>query len=497
MQFTEQKIVVAARNVAGVIAAVFLCVNSAFALQQLDEKFTDALGLSEAGNDTSVNRAALNVNLNYFGTFKVSPHGVVELTNVYEGFKPLYNDSLAALYENTVEAPFQERTIGSYNNASFGLICSALGTAAVRGRSYWLFNALDIPAKRFEIHDSMGNYLSGNTMKRRMVTQLDGEWTIPIRAVALDAGANFLTRHYDLIPEEGIDTSAKTVFTHESDLYTKAGAQVTTPIDITFSGDAWLKRNFGGYVIENISRYEVAAQGIHSFPLTNKVSWTLAGRWYDMNQPLRLAGEDSSRFRYMVHPYTRFMVRDVYTLGWGFFLKGTTMIDIGKSYFKDRYEVSLRKVWQRETSFDRGYFAPEFRSQIPDSAIVQCESSLEGGYFAALRGLVPTQGCYFRAVLQPVDRLMFATTLKSRWEYQERFADTLMMSTVGKFNNTLLSCNLEGAFSIIRDFEIMLGMNVNHYRYYENTYYDADAVGIRKDYPNRLDGYLGLRWCLR
>jgi hypothetical protein len=413
---------------------------------------------------TKSNKSIFNGSMKYNGLYNLSPKLLLVLQENYDGVIPLgyTKDTLIT----STYPPVSEKLVPSSNNATVGLRLLAYGDIQLLVRNLLYFDPTPIGPDYLgymdrPIYDSTISD-NGMTIKRKSRTNVNLFLTVPVSKFELVADVNYFGLNsmrtangmkYISDTVFPVDTVIETRNMTESDLLSYFSVRYPIPADMRINIGAYLKQNFSGHAFMNLYQYELLLQGNHIFPSDNKITWSTGLELYNRSSnTLWPEGySDANQFHFSATPIYKLYLRDVYTLDWGFFLKSIIMLDLGKDLYKQRYELSLRKAWQNE-------------------------SSIDFGYFNALGGLFPMQGIFVRGIYRPAPLFSIALNSKSEWEGPDKFLDKV------SYLKTIV--NLELGYIFKTHYEFTVGGDY--------TYYNTE-LSIPKEFPGRLGFYAGIK----
>jgi hypothetical protein len=403
---------------------------------------------------TKKNGTAGNATVKYSGNYALFSKLGIILEEQFDGLMAIgqKKDSTGIIQ------PVSEKLVPSSNYAAAGVQANYFGDVQLLVKN-WLYldpsiispyylGFMDIP----DYDTSQYMFDGGVSIKRKMRTDLNLSIVLPIRMVEIAADINYFSLNYERSVEglnlttfelEKIDKRNKT----DADLISDLGLKVKLPKNLAVAGGVFLKQNISGNAFMNLYQYKLQFQGDNRFPSDNKITWSLGVEQFMRNSSSSYPDGFSTAIQshsFTVKPYCTMFIRDVYTLDWGFFLKGIVILDIGKDLYKQRYELSLRKAWQNE-------------------------SSVDFGYFNALGGLFPMQGLFIRSIYRPIEKLGISLNTKSIWEGPDHYLE--------KISYLKTNVNAEVSFRYNRHSEIALGG--------EYLYYDPGLIATN-DFASRF-----------
>jgi hypothetical protein len=403
---------------------------------------------------TKKNGTAGNANVKYFGNYTLFSKLGIILEEQFDGLMAIgqKKDSTG------IVQPVSEKLVPSSNYAAAGIQSNYYGDVQLLVKN-WLYldpsiispyylGFMDIP----DYDTSLYMFDGGVSIKRKMRTDVNLSMVLPIRMVEFTADINYFALNYQRSVEglnlttfelETFNKSNKT----DVDLISDLGLKVNLPQDIAVAGGVFLKQNISGSAFMNLYQYKLQLQGDNRFPSDNKITWSLGVEQLMRNSSSSYPdgyGVIIQNHSFTEKPYYTMFVRDVYTLDWGFFLKGIVILDLGKDLYKQRYELSLRKAWQNE-------------------------SSIDFGYFNAMGGLFPMQGMFIRSIYRPIEKLGISLNTKSVWEGPDHF--------LKKISYLKTNVNAEVSYRYNRHSEIALGG--------EYLYFDPGLV-VTNDFSSRF-----------
>lgn len=390
--------------------------------------------LDAVSSATKKNGTAGNANVKYYGNYALFSKVGIILEEQFDGLM-----AISQKKDSTgIVQPLSEKLVPSSNYAAAGVQAKYYGDMQLLVRN-WLYadpaiispyytGFMDIP----DYDSSVYMYSGGASIKRKMRTDVNLSILLPIRMFEFAADINYFALNYQR-SVEGLNLTTFELETFDKrnitdvDLISDLGVKVKLPFDMAVAGGVFLKQNLSGSAFMNLYQYRLQLQGDNRIPSDNKIIWSLGVEQYMRNSSSSYPDGYSAAIQnhsFTEKPYFTMVVRDVYTLDWGFYLKGLVILDLGKDLYKQRYELSLRKAWRNE-------------------------SSLNFGYFNALGGLFPTQGLFIQSIYRPIEKLGISLNTKSLWEGPDHF--------LKKISYLQTNVNAEVSFRYNHNSEIALG----------------------------------------
>ena len=368
--------------------------NGSVITGQKSDPVTDATTSATASQKTVINTL-----VKFDGSYSLLPKLELLLQENYDVILPVDYKKDPAL---KVYPPVSEKLVPSSNLAGIGLRSTAFGDMQLMVRNILYFDPTPIPPYYLSFidppaYDTALMILNGVTMKRQSRTNLDMYLSIPAGIVEFVVDANYFRLDYSRTASGFYlnDPTAEVPFETKSmvdqDLLSYGSLRCKLPANMLVNAGVYLKQNFSGHAFMNLYQYELLLQGSHQLLDDNKLTWGTGLEMYTRPSTGKMPVEyvyELETHSFTTKPIYKLYLRDVYTLDWGLFLKGIVMLDIGADLLKERYEFSLRKAWQNESSIDIGYFN-------------------------ALGGLFPMQGIFLRSTYRPIEKLSVSLNTKS------------------------------------------------------------------------------------
>jgi hypothetical protein len=452
------------------LVILYGCASLIIAESQLDVRFNTGIG-GDSVNAPKLTKAYLNPNVNYSGSYNLAPHFQILIQENYDGIFPLgqVKDSVSKKL-----LPFADRFVLSTNTAGLGLRLNAYGDIHLSAQNIFYIDRNPLTPYYSEFmdpypYDTLAHMLSRVSLERIARTNFNVYTVMPFKFVEFIVDVNYFgtnlkkkTSGIDL--NTGEDVVLQNIMTLESDVWSYLALKFNLPLNLKLNVGTNRKDNFSGNAFLNFTKYEAYIEGDHAFPNNNRVVWAVGSDYYNLMPESKLSEkyvESRKNNFYETGLAYHIYIRDVYTLGWGFYLKGTAIYDIGRLVFKQKYDISLRKAWQSE-------------------------SFVELGYFNSLGGLYPMCGGYFRGSLRPIPRFAITYTGKANWElFEQPLAEN---DTIPIYKYEYLKSNHCGeiTFRALEKLDILLGgeffLNSRNLKTY-----------AFENFPRRINFYGGIR----